>query len=303
MTRRQFLSAALFTGTALAQEPTFTAGVQVVNILATVRNKKTDLVPDLTADDFTVLENGRPQTIRYFARDADLPITIGLLVDTSLSQEHVLDAERGAAFRFFDQVLRERKDQVFITQFDINVHTLQGMTSSRRDLNDALIQIVTPTRQKLRTQYGGGTLLFDAVVDAARDPLKHQTGRKAMIILSDGGDNGSDQTVESAIDEAQRADTLIFSILYTAGGLGAGRGKRVMARMANETGGSFFEVSGALPIDRVFTIIQEELRTQYSIGFTSDHPATFAEFRKVQLTVKRPGLLVHARDRYWAGAS
>ena len=115
-------------------DATFSSDVQVVNLLATVRNKKAEIVRDLTKDDFSLLEDGRPQTIRYFARESDLPLTIGLMVDTSMSQVHVLDAERGASFRFLDQVLRENKDHVFIMQFDLTVQTRQALTGSRRDL-------------------------------------------------------------------------------------------------------------------------------------------------------------------------
>ena len=116
----------------------FSSDVQVVNLLATVRTKKSEIVRDLNKDDFSLLEDGRPQTIKYFARESDLPLTIGLMVDTSMSQVHVLDAERGASFRFLDEVLRENKDHVFIMQFDLSVQTRQALTGSRRDLSQAL---------------------------------------------------------------------------------------------------------------------------------------------------------------------
>jgi VWFA-related protein len=308
--RRQFVISAaslslvgeLMLARANAQEdPSFTSDVQVVNLLATVRNKKAEIVRDLGKDDFSLLEDGRPQTIRYFSRDSDLPLTIGLMVDTSMSQVHVLDAERGASFRFLDQVLRENKDHVFIVQFDLTVQTRQPLTGSRRDLNQALTMVDTPTRNQLRNQYGGGTLLFDAVADAAQDTMAKQKGRKALIVLSDGGDNGSDATLDSAIEAAQRAETLIYSILFTDGGFGSGEGIHIMERLAKETGGSYFAVSKKLGIDQVFALIEEDLRSQYSLGYVSDRPAAGAEFRRIQLTVKRPGLIVNSRDRYWAG--
>ena len=297
--RRQF---ALFLTAvpALAQEePTFSTGVQVVNLLATVRTKKSEIVRDLEKTDFTLLENGRPQTIRYFARETDLPLTIGLMVDTSMSQVHVLDAERGASFRFLDQVLRENKDHVFVMQFDLAVQTRQPLTSSRRDLDQSLTQVDTPTRAQLRSQYGGGTLLFDALVDASNDVMKKQQGRKALMVLSDGGENGSDATLDDAIDAAQRAETLIYTIFYSDGGFN-GDGKHIMQTLAKETGGAYFEVSKKFPIDQVYALIEEDLRSEYSIGYVSDRPATTTEFRKIQLTVKRPGLVVQCRDRYWA---
>jgi VWFA-related protein len=226
-------------------------------------------------------------------------LTIGLLVDTSVSQTGVLDAERGASLRFLDQVLRENKDHVFIMQFDLAVQVRQPLTASRRDLSQSLAFVDTPTRNQLRSQYGGGTLLFDAVVEASQDDMKKQKGRKALIILSDGGENGSDATISEAIDAAERSETLIYTILFSDGSFGADRG--IMQRLAKETGGGYFEVSKKLSIDQVYALIQDDLRSQYSIGYVSDRPAAISEFRKVQLTLKRPGLVVQSRDRYWAG--
>jgi VWFA-related protein len=281
------------------QDPTFSSDVQVVNLLATVRNKKNEILRDLNKDDFQLLENGSPQNIRYFTRESDLPLTIGLLVDTSMSQVKVLDAERGASLHFLDEVLRENKDHVFIMQFDLTVQTRQPLTASRRDLNQALAFVDTPTRNQLRSQYGGGTLLFDAVVDSSQEIMKKQQGRKALIVMSDGGENGSEATLSDAIEAAQRAETLIYTILFSDGSYGNDRG--LMQRLAKETGGGYFEVSKKLPIDQVFALIQEDLRSQYSIGYVSDRPATVSEFRKIQLNIKRPGLVVQSRDRYWAG--
>jgi VWFA-related protein len=304
-TRRRFLFTAaslLFRATrseAQQEEPIFSTGVQVVNLLATVRDKKNQILRDLTKDDFQVLENGRPQTIQYFTRETDLPLTIGLLVDTSTSQTRVLDAERGASLRFLDQVLRENKDHVIIMQFDLAVQTRQPLTASRRDLSESLAFVDTPTRNQLRSQFGGGTLLFECVVDASDQVMKKQKGRKALIVLSDGGENGSDNTLSDAIEAAQRAETLIYTILFSDGSYGADRG--IMQRLAKETGGGYFEVSKKQTIDQVFTLIEQDLRSQYSLGYVSDRPAAISEFRKVQLTLKRPGLVVQSRDRYWAG--
>src|SRR5580698_5181687 len=234
--RRRFVisAATLFLKAARAQDATFSSDVQVVNLLATVRNKNHEILRDLTKDDFQILENGRPQSIRYFTRESDLPLTIGLMVDTSMSQLHVLNAERGASLRLLDEVLRENKDHVFIMQFDLAVQTRQPLTGSRRDLDQALTMVDTPTRNQLRSQAGGGTLLFDALSDAAQDTMAKQKGRKALIVLSDGGDNGSDATLDGAIEAAQRAETLIYSILFTDGGFGSGEGIHIMERLAKE---------------------------------------------------------------------
>jgi VWFA-related protein len=285
-------------------QPTFSTEVKVVNVLTTVRTKSGQIVNDLTKDDFTLTENKRPQEIRYFSRESDLPLTIGLMVDTSLSQTRVLESERSASFQFVDQVLREGKDKVFVTQFDMAVMTRQALTSSRRDLEASLPYVDTPSKSELQAQRGGGTLLFDAVVKASREIMSGQQNRKAMIILSDGGDNGSDETLTSAIEAAQRADTIIYSILFSDatyyGGYGDPGGRTYMQRLAKETGGGYFEVSKKLSIDQIYGIIENELRSQYNLGFVSDQPVRISEFRNLQLTVKRKDLIVQARDRYWA---
>jgi len=307
-TRREALqcAAALWgVRSARGQEaPVFSADVKVVNILATVRNKTGSLVGNLSQDDFSLTEDGRPQTIRYFARESDLPLTLGLMVDTSGSQRRVLDAERGASMRFLDQVVRENKDQVFITQFDTVVQMRQALTSSVGKLEDALAYVDTETKQQVQMRNGGGTLLYDAVVLACDEVMRKLTGRKALIVLSDGVDLGSYGTLKDAAEAAQRADTLIYSILYSDpaayGPFGGHDGKRALERMSNDSGGSFFEVSREQTVDRIFDILQEELRTQYNLGYVSDKPITISEFRNIQLTVGQKGLVVQARHQYWA---
>ena len=307
-TRREVLQcAAALGGVRFARgqdAPVFSADVKVVNVLATVRNRNGALVNNLDRDDFSLSEEGRPQTIRYFARESDLPLTLGLLVDTSGSQRRVLDAERGASLRFLDQVVRENKDHVFIMQFDSAVQTRQALTSSIGKLDDALAYVDTETMNQLRMQNGGGTLLYDAVARASDEVMAKQTGRKALIVLSDGVDLGSYGTLKDAVEAAQRADTLIYSILYSDSGyygiLGGADGKHVLQRMSNESGGSFFEVSKKQTVERIFDILQQELRSQYNMGYVSDKPATISEFRAIELTVKQRGLVVEARRQYWA---
>jgi VWFA-related protein len=290
--------------------PTFSTDVKVVNVLATVRDKKGRIIRDLSQEDFAITENGRPQNIRYFARQTDLPLTLGLMVDTSMSQRRVLDAERGASFRFFDQVLRSDKDRIFIMQFDMSVQLRQELTSSRLKLDDALVYVDTPTNRELQIPSSAGTLLYDAVVKASKDIMKNQRGRKALIVLSDGVDIGSESTIAEAIDAAVKSDTIIYSILFSDPGaysiplLGRGvlgpDGKGHLMHLAQETGGGFFEVSKKQNIEQVYEILQDELRSQYSLGYVSDEPVRISEFRKLQLTVKTKGLVVQARNRYWA---
>lgn len=282
---------------AAAQDPVFQSGVNVVSVLAAVQTKQGEIVRNLGKEDFTLVENGRPQTIRYFSRESDLPLTLGLMVDTSGSQEKVLEAERAASFRFLDRVLREAKDKVFIVQFDVGVYVRQKLTSSRRDLEESLSLVDTQTRRELE-QFGGGTRLYDSVVKVSRDILRGQGGRKALIVLSDGVDVGSEATLAIAVEAAQRVDTLIYSILFSDGGGYGGSG--ALQRMSRETGGRYLEVSKKMGIQQTFDLIQEELRSQYSLGYVSDIPAVAPEFRKIQLGVKTKGLVVRARDRYWA---
>ena len=312
MTRRSVLRSVL-QGTALCgarfawgqDQPTFSTELKVVNVLATVRNKTGAVIGGLGQDDFSLSEDGRPQTIRYFAHETDLPLTLGLLVDTSGSQVKVLDQERGASLRFLDRVFRENKDHVFIMQFDTGIQVRQPLTASIRKLDDAMAYVEGETMRQIRMQGGGGTLLYDAVARASTEIMKKQTGRKALIVLSDGVDFGSEDTLEDAVEAAQRADTLIYSILYSDPGAygifgGDHDGKRVLQRMSDDSGGSYFEVSKKQTLENMFDILEEELRNQYSLGYVSDKPVTLSEFRSIQLTAKQKSLQVQARRRYWA---
>ena len=286
-------------------DATFSTDVKVVNVLATVRAKNGEFIRNLSKDEFSLSENGRPQTIRYFSQETGLALTLGLMVDTSLSQQRVLDAERTASFHFLDQVLRDNVDQAFIMQFDFAIQLRERLTFSRRKLEETLALVDTPSRKELEMQRGGGTLLYDAIVMAAQDIMKNQLNRKAVIVLTDGVDFGSEATVETVIEAAQRADMLVYSILFSdprayGFSIGGPDGKKPLMRMSKETGGGFFEVTKKQTIDQIFDIIQEELRSQYSLGYVSDEPVRVSEFRSIQLTAKQKGLVVQARDRYWA---
>ena len=323
------------------QAPTLSIEVKVVNLLATVRNKQGQVVRNLTKDDFTLEEDGRPQTIRYFSKETDLSLTLGLLVDTSLSQRRVLGQERNASYRFLDQVLREDKDMAFIIHFDREVELLQDLTLSRKQLELALGSLETPPPpQRGRGNSpaswppgsharGGGTLLYDAVFLASDELMKKQEGRKALIVLSDGVDTGSRLALPNAIEAAQRANTLIYSILFAdeqaygpGGGFGGPRmgggmgrrgggrprfpqqmrpdGKKILERLSKETGGGFFEVSKKQPIDQIYDRIQEELRTQYSLGYSPDRAEVGAGYHKIRLMTTQKGLVVQTRDGYYA---
>jgi VWFA-related protein len=351
LSRRSFLAVAaagaFSTRSARAQAPAadsdakFSTDVKVVNVLATVRDKQGKIVSDLAKDDFDLQEEGRPQVIRYFSRETDLPLTLGLLVDTSLSQRRVLDEEKDASRRFIEKVLREERDQTFLIHFDHDTELLQDLTSSRAKLERAMDQVQLP--DDARPQFGGGgggggypggggrrrgggpgTTLYDAVYLASDELMKKRMGRKAVILLTDGVDNGSKISLAQSIESAQRSDTLVYSIWFTGeeqqpvqsypGGFGRRRGggfppvqqqyrpdgKKILQQMSRETGGGFFEVSKKMSIDQIYDRIEEELRNQYNIGFTPDKTDNFG-FHRIMLTVKQKGMMVQTREGYYPG--
>jgi VWFA-related protein len=191
-------------------------------------------------------------------------------------------------------------------QFDMTIQLRQALTSSLAPLYQVLPFVDTPTRHELMNGGSAGTLLFDAIIKASNDIMKPLQGRKALIVLSDGVDVGSEANPSDAVEAAQRADTLIYSIefsdatFYGPRIFGGNEGRNALMKLANETGGGFFSVSKKLSIDQIFTLIEAELRSQYSIGYISDKPCTISEFRKIQLNVKQKGLTVQARAKYWA---
>jgi VWFA-related protein len=283
---------------------TFSTSIKVVSVLATVHDRDGNIVKDLAQDDFVLQEDGAPQTIRYFSRESDLPLTVGLLVDTSRSQTGVLEVERGASYTFLDQVLREDKDRAFIGHFDVKAETLQGLTSSRKELSSALDQLRVPQQV--------ATLLYSAIRESSETVMRNQTGRKAFIVLTDGVAFRDKTSIGTAIEFAQRANTIIFSIRYSdptrlyhpirAAVLGAAkeRGKQGLQRMARETGGVSYEVTQSETIERTYSQIEETLRNQYNIGYTPTKPGADGKYRKIRLTVKDRHLIVNTRDGYYA---
>lgn len=326
-------------------KPDIAVDVKLVNVIATVRNKKGEIVRNLTKDDFVLEEDGRPQSIEYFAQESNLPLTLGLLVDTSLSQRRVLGDERKASYTFFDHMLREDQDQDFVIHFDHEVELLQDLTSSREKLEKSLGLLDTPQLGSNGQSGGGGgrgrggfgiagTLLYDAVYLASNEIMKKQQGRKAEVALTDGVDHGSKESLESAIESAQRANTLVYSIFFSGGhagdfhrgGLGGPRGggggggwpgggggghrrfpqedrpdgKKVIERLSSETGAHMYEVSKKDTIDDIYARIEEDLRHEYSIGYTPDRANPGAGYHKIHLTTKNKDLVVQTRDGYYA---
>src|SRR5579864_1018325 len=332
--------------------PTVSVNVKVVNVLATVRDKHGKILPDLSKCDFILQEDSHAVNIQYFSKETNLPLTLGLLVDTSMSQRSVLDQEKTASKAFLDQVLRE-KDTAFLIHFDKEVELLQDLTSSRQKLETAIGSLQTrslrdedntsraggpasdddDSRRQGRRQgtHRGGTTLYDAVYLASDELMKKQQGRKALVIVSDGVDRGSKETLESAIEAAQRADTLVYSVYFKGeedfgqrrggfsypgmggpmgggGRRGGGRrepeeqrpdGKKILERISKETGGRIFEASSKKDaLDKIYASIEEELRNQYSLGFTPDK-ADSSGYHKLQLTTKQKEDHIQARDGFY----
>ena len=339
-----------------SQPSTLSVTVKVVNVPATVRDKHGKIIPGLAKDDFLLEEDGHPQSIHYFAHDTDLPLTLGLLVDTSLSQRRVLEEERHASYSFLDGMLRQSKDAAFVIHFDHEVELLQDLTSAREKLQAAFQSLQTaqydPASQSGNPggngggasgpgypggrggghhHYGGGgTQLYDAAYLASDELMKKQQGRKALIILSDGVDSGSKLGLQSAIEAAQKSDTVVYAILYADeessdrggfghGGFGGGMGrhggggrgypqesrpdgKKILEQICKQTGGRLFEGSKKHPIDKIYESIAEELRNQYNLGYTPE-PADLDNggYHKISLKTKQKDLIVDARDGYYSG--
>ena len=324
--------------------PTLTIRAQLVNLPVVVRDKKGALVTTLGKDDFALAVDGRQQPIRYFDRDNNLPLTLGLLVDISGSVRSALDDERNASESFLDQMVTSpagrSPDQAFLIQFAHEVDLLQNLTVSVPKLRAALhkvgVEYGDDAQSRDNSGYGGyghrrgfhgGTTLYDAIYLGSTELMQKQQGRKAIVVLTDGEDRGSKETMASAIAAAQRSETVVYAIYfkgehhgqggYGHGGFGGrggypgggGRGgeqhvdgRKVLAQITAETGGRMFEVSGKQTFTSIYTQIGEELRSQYRLGYTPDSDAASQGFHRVELTLPRDKkLLIQTRDGYYAG--
>ena len=287
--------------------------VNVVNILVSVRDKRGALIPNLEQKDFTVLEDGKAQQIKYFARETDLPLTIGLLVDVSGSQRNLIEIERAAASQFFSQVLRP-KDLAFLIMFGEEAELIQDCTSSPRQLIKALGELrvssgvqglhpgPVPTAGQPR-----GTVLYDAVYLAATDVLKNQVGRKAIVLITDGVDQGSRLSERQAIEGAQKTDAVIYSVEYydpsAYGMFGGGGGGGALHHLSDETGGHVYKVDRKHTLNDVFKELQDEMRSQYSIGYTPTNDTRDGSYRKIDIRLSNKELKPQARKGYYATGS
>ena len=295
---------------------TLRANVNVVQLFFNVKDKKGGLIPNLPKDNFQVFEDGKPQTIKYFAAESSLPLTLGILIDSSASQTNVLDMEKQVGGAFLSQILTP-KDVAFVMDFDVNVDLLQDFTSNVRRLKTAL--------NSARINAGGadcggvpgmgggpvpcigkpkGTLLYDAVYLASHDQMAQQVDRKAMILLTDGEDQGSQYRIKEAVEAAQRADTIIYVLLCADrgfyGGFGGYSGDSEMKKMTAETGGRVIEVGNKTEkLKMAFDQISQELRSQYNIGYVPTNLTKDGGFRKIEIRSKE-AYKIQSRSGYFA---
>jgi VWFA-related protein len=297
--RRRFLEVLAAAPAIARAQATFSSAVEVVSLLVTVRDKDGRFVKELTKDDFAVTDDGAPQPISYFTRQYDLPLTIGLLIDTSGSQVDVLSKEIDASVTFFKQVIREGTDEAFLSSFDTRSWLLKNLTTSPAELEKALGILNSGVRTR---HYANGTVLYDDIADSADLILARQHGRKALILLTDGEDTTSRATFDRALEACQRADTVVYSI-----GIGTAlpNGRGILKSLAEKTGGRFFDGNHQKSTEEIYKTIEAELRSQYNLGYAppANDPGKGREkYHKVKVTVGRPGLIVGTREGYYAAA-
>jgi VWFA-related protein len=301
----------------LAQDaPTIKVDVDVVNILFTVRDSHNGLVGNLEKNDFTLFEDNKQQDIKYFNRETDLPLTIGLLVDVSASQGNLIDIEKNAASQFFGHVLR-KQDLAFLISFGSDAELLQDYTSSPSLLRHGLDGL------QVNSDVGGlqpgpvptinhpkGTILYDAVYLAAHDQLKGQVGRKVLVLITDGEDQGSSYKIQDAIEAAQRADAIIYGFYYVDRAFYYGNGisfggtsDSALKRMAEETGGRVFHIDRRHTLMDAFQELQDEMRSQYAIGYSPTNDAKDGTFRRIDIRPSDKHWKVQARKGYYASRS
>ncbi len=299
-----------------SQGPTETlkVNVNVVQLFFNVKDKHGALIPNLTKDDFEVSEDGKPQTIKYFTAETNLPLTLGIMIDASGSQRNVIDMEKEVGGAFLRQILTD-KDEAYVISFDISVDLLQDFTRDVHRLQAAL------NKAKVNVDYssggipgmGGGpvpqhnspgTLLYDAVYLSAHDMLAKEVGRKAMILLTDGQDEGSRLKIQDAIEAAQKADSIVYVLLCADRGFYGGfgySGESEMRRLTEQTGGRVINVGNKFDkLKEAFDQIAAELRSQYNIGYTPTNTNLDGTYRKLEIKDKQ-GYKIQARAGYYAG--
>jgi len=305
---RAFLSFLLITALATGLAYAAPAGqirveVNLVNLFATVRDKHKAVVTGLKQDDFQVFEDGQPQEVTNFSADSSLPITLGVLIDTSGSEYFMLSALKDAASRFLGRVMR-KGDLAMVMTFDTDVDLLADFTDNRSMLDRAInrAQINVPLSGSIvaqgpfPTSGGGGTNFYDAVYLAAHEKLASEAGRKAIVVLTDAEDTGSKVKLQDAVEAAQRSDTTVYILLVAQDG-----GDQVVAKkLTEETGGRMIIVRSERNLEEAFDMISEELRNQYTLSYTPSNKVHDGTFRKVRIEMKNKDYTALTRRGYYA---
>ncbi len=302
-----------------SQEPTatFKVGVNVVQLFFNVKDKHGALIPKLTKEDFDIFEDGKQQTVKYFNAETNLPLTLGILIDASGSQRNVIDMEKEVGGAFLKQILTD-KDEAYVISFDISVDLLQDFTRDVHRLQAALnkAKVNVDFTSGIPGMGGGpipqknspGTLLYDAVYLSAHDMLAKEVGRKAMVLLTDGQDEGSRLKIQDAIEAAQKADSIVYVLLCADrgfyGSVGGGYyGEGDMRKLTEQTGGRVINVGNKFDkLKEAFDQIAAELRSQYNIGYTPLNTKLDGTYRKLEIKNKQ-NYKIQARAGYYAGHS
>jgi VWFA-related protein len=292
------------------QDQAIRVGVSLVSLYATVRDSHKKIITDLGENDFHIFEDGTEQKVAFFSREKTLPLTMGMLIDTSGSEETMIGAEQQAATQFLQRVM-QKKDEAMVITFDLDVDLLSDWTSDLGTLDRAIRRArintggsggqITPG--PFPTSGSGGTNFYDAVYLACHDKMAGEAGRKALIILTDAEDNGSKMKLEDAVQAAQRADTVIHVLLVAArGGFGFGGGgdMSVARRLAEETGGRAIDVHNDKDLLKAFDEISEELRSEYSLGYYPTNSKLDGTYRKIRVDISNKEYKALTRKGYYA---
>ncbi|MGA2277115.1 MAG: VWA domain-containing protein [Terracidiphilus sp.] len=299
---------------------TLKLNVNLVDVVFSVEDKAGNLVPHLTQADCTVSEDKAPQTLKSFVAETHLPLTLGILLDTSGSQQRVLSLEQDVGSQFLERVLKS-KDEAFLLSFDVDVDLLQDYTNNPRLLARAM------SKAEINTAGGNGaagipgagggtvptigapkgTVLYDAVYQAAKQKMSQESGRKAMILLTDGEDEGSSVKINDAIAAAQKSNVIVYTILIADRGFYGGfgySGYSAMKKLTEETGGRLIDVgNNGKKLEAAFQQIEDELRTQYVASYTPTNTKLDGSFRKLGVECRGDGLKVRVRKGYYAVAA
>jgi Ca-activated chloride channel homolog len=274
--------------------PTLKVTSNLVAVSAVVRDKSGQPVPNLATDAFILKQDGKQQPITYFSQGSDLPLTLALMVDTSGSQRAYIHDEIAAGKAFFPAMMTRPDDRAVLVQFDKAILQLAKITSNVTTLEHALAYLTQSHSDYTAPGRGGGTLLFDAIIAVSHIELGNQIGRRAMVILTDGGDNGSRFSAKQAIEEAQRADIMIYTVYYSNGGGDEG----VLKNLSKQTGGREFSVNSDMTLQQIYKAIADDLRMSYELGYRPPDSRP-NKYHKIDLKTKDKKLQVQARDGYF----